>query len=80
MAKKAKQYPDISKLTGLKWQKQKPDNYREEICKCSFCGTGIYDNQNYYEGFHPVIQDDPTGGDPLFFACHGCATKAGLEW
>lgn len=79
MAKK-KVVLDISKLTGLKWTKETPDTYREEIASCSFCKASIYDNQNWYSGSHPDISMDPTGGETLFYSCQSCATKAGLEW
>ena len=78
-AKKAKKYPDITKLTGLKWNKEKPEEYEPEcIDTCDFCGANILITHNYYTAVNPIEHRDC--GDPIAVSCQSCATKAGLEW
>ena len=80
MAKrKAKVYPDITKLTGLKWETQNPEKReREAIETCDFCGSNIYAEQKYFGAFTPIADRDD--GCWIAVSCQSCGVKAGLEW
>ena len=78
-AKKAKQYPDITKLTGLKWEEQKPDQYEPDVIdQCDFCGKNILDTHHYFTATNPISARDT--GDWIAISCQPCGTKAGLVW